>query len=1480
MKLTVMQGDYKTLQLLRMVSLLAAFLYIVFGFFVNHVLVIGTEGDFDAGSVAALLLVIPIMNFLFYRWKFLLYANALLLALIVGTFAVSGPTFIEVLLFLISSAAISGVSFRFARRLLSTEETSAAHEQMFQVLFRQSFEGVAVHEMIFDGQNRPVDYVFLKVNPAFEEYTGLRSDEILGKRATEVLPGIEESGFIEKYGAVLRTGDPVQFEQFSEPLQRYYRVSAYSMGGNRFATAFEDISEHRALERERHHLALEYETIFQSTQDAMFLVEVVDNETFRFIRNNDAHAKSTGLDSKGVSGKTPKELVGEELARTITANYRSCVQQRQPLSYEETLALPGGTRTWSTLLTPVVEEGRVTHIVGSSRDITDRKQTEDALREANAVLSSVLDNIPRVMLFLKDAGELKFVRHNLAAEKILGISRRDLYGSTDYDFFPREQADFFVDTDRSVLEQGESVEIPEETIQTAGGERILHTIKAPILNDEGDPIYLLGISEDITERKQTEDALREREAQLKEHKEKLDMILENITDTVWSYDMDQDGNCVSSYISPAGAKQLGISEEELNSSFDIWFSYVLSADLPGVLEVWDESIRNVHGRSYEYRIRRADGAIRWIRSKGDIVHMPDGGLRVVGVGQDITERKQAEDELRESEQRLNTLISQTPAVIYSYRIVDELPQITYVNDNVKHVLGFEPEDFIDDLEFFTECIHPEDSDRVFAMLPKVVTEGRAAQDCRFRDKHGHYRWLHDEQRLITHKDGTREVIGAWWDVTDRKEAEEEYKRYQKRLSQAQRFSQSGMWEYDITSGSLWWSAECERLFGLNAGEFAGTFAAFLDCVYPDDREYVASVNQPITEDEEGNNLEYDHRIIRQDGTIRWVRQSAGVVNEQTGKKVVGFAMDITESKEDAVELESQRSLLEGIIDGMDDVLAIQNPDHTILQYNKAGYQMLNLNPEEVSGKKCYELIGRSQECEECATSIALRTKQLASLEKYMPEMDAFLDCRSNPILDKEGNVTMVVEQIRDISDRKQAEKSLRESEERLQKMLDAIPDLVSIHTPDMDILYSNWNGYGAVSEEKRILQTKCYKTYRGFDHVCPDCQAVQVLQTKEPLKTEAKVLNDTWVDLRVIPLKNEAGEVELFVEWVRDITDRKQAEQEIQYLSFHDGLTGLYNRRFFDEELKRLDVPRNLPLTLMMVDVNGLKLTNDAFGHAVGDRLLRGVADVLRNTVRQDDIIARIGGDEFAILLPNTDEEESHRLKQRLIHRVSGETVEGLPLSVACGRAVKTNSSDDMSDIFEKAEDHMYRDKAAAKSSYRYRTTHLIMQTLYAKSPRERSHAERVSQLCGQIGTAMGLNQTEIDQLITAGKLHDIGKISIDNEILDKNGSLNESDWEQIKRHPRVGHSILSTVNDYGPLADNVLAHHERWDGAGYPNGRKGTEIPRMARIIAVADAYDAMTSDRPYRRAMSHEDAVEEMEACAGSQFDPEVVEVFVGMM
>lgn len=343
------------------------------------------------------------------------------------------------------------------------------------------------------------------------------------------------------------------------------------------------------------------------------------------------------------------------------------------------------------------------------------------------------------------------------------------------------------------------------------------------------------------------------------------------------------------------------------------------------------------------------------------------------------------------------------------------------------------------------------------------------------------------------------------------------------------------------------------------------------------------------------------------------------------------------------------------------------------------------------------------------------------------------------------------------------------------------------------------------------------------------------------------------------------------------IVKLKSSQNRIEYLSYRDPLTNLYNRRFFEEELIRLDSEKALPLTIIMADMNGLKLINDSLGHAVGDQLLRKAAEVLTRACPPYALIARVGGDEFVILLPNT---EAHRAKECVKHikiMAAGEQVGSVTVSLSLGYSTKNTQAEDIKDNLKLAEDQMYRNKLFESPSMRGKTINTIIHTLHEKNKREEAHSQRVSELCRQVGEVLGLPQSDIEELKTVGLLHDIGKIAIEESILNKPEKLTDSEWEEIKRHPEVGYRILSTVNNMSEMAEHVLAHHERWDGKGYPKGLQGAEIPFQARIIHIADAYDAMTSDRSYRAALSEEEAVAELLKQAGSQFDPELVWIFV---
>jgi len=367
-----------------------------------------------------------------------------------------------------------------------------------------------------------------------------------------------------------------------------------------------------------------------------------------------------------------------------------------------------------------------------------------------------------------------------------------------------------------------------------------------------------------------------------------------------------------------------------------------------------------------------------------------------------------------------------------------------------------------------------------------------------------------------------------------------------------------------------------------------------------------------------------------------------------------------------------------------------------------------------------------------------------------------------------------------------------------------------------------------------------------------------------------------WVELSAKSRFNAEGQIE-FVGISRNIEERKKDQLKNLYLSYHDQLTGLYNRRFYEEELLRLDTKRNLPLTIAIGDINGLKLINDSFGHLMGDELLKRAAWVIKEACRDDDIVARVGGDEFVIILPKTETLEAEKIAIRISKLAKEKKLGAIEPSISFGYETKTSMEQKIEDIFKSAEDHMYRNKLYESTSIKSKTIDIIMSALYEKNPRESLHSRRVSEVCEFIAQSMNLSSDDINQIKIAGLMHDIGKIGLDEKILNSVVKLNEEEWKEIKRHPEISYRILSSANEFSEIADFALAHHERWDGHGYPKGIKGEDIPLPARIIAIADSFDAMTNGRPYKKAYDEKDAIEEIKRCSGSQFDPKIVEVFV---
>jgi diguanylate cyclase (GGDEF)-like protein/PAS domain S-box-containing protein len=345
----------------------------------------------------------------------------------------------------------------------------------------------------------------------------------------------------------------------------------------------------------------------------------------------------------------------------------------------------------------------------------------------------------------------------------------------------------------------------------------------------------------------------------------------------------------------------------------------------------------------------------------------------------------------------------------------------------------------------------------------------------------------------------------------------------------------------------------------------------------------------------------------------------------------------------------------------------------------------------------------------------------------------------------------------------------------------------------------------------------------------------------------------------------------------KDISEKVREDKKISNITYHDTLTGLYNRTFFEEHVPDFDTAENLPLSIIMGDINGLKLTNDAFGHLNGDRLLEAAAAALKTSCRGGDLIVRWGGDEFIVILKNTDKAGAEDICSRIKLNAENEKVDFLNLSISLGYATKTGAAENFDDVLKAAEEMMYYVKLLESKSMKNKTLNIIMRTMYERSKTDSRHAENVSRLCGFIGGLLELNPVRISELELLGLVHDIGKVGINPGIALKPAQLNMAEWSEIKRHPEIGYHIISSSGEMAGIAAAVLTHHEKYDGSGYPEGLKGKDIPLMARILTVANAFDSMTTDRAYKKRMSRQEALRELAACSGKQFDPDIVAVFV---
>lgn len=496
----------------------------------------------------------------------------------------------------------------------------------------------------------------------------------------------------------------------------------------------------------------------------------------------------------------------------------------------------------------------------------------------------------------------------------------------------------------------------------------------------------------------------------------------------------------------------------------------------------------------------------------------------------------------------------------------------------------------------------------------------------------------------------------------------------------------------------------------------------------------------------------------------------------------------------------------------------------------------------------------------------------------------------------ENNICM----IQDISDFIKINETLQANETKYKKLylefedkqfllvslLNSINDL--IFYKDLDGVYLGCNKAFEKFVGKEREQIVGFTDYDLFDKEIAAFfrqKDQEMLKEKKQLKNEEFVPypDNHWVWLETIksPFYDLDGDILGLIGVSRDITERKKQEEEILYLNYHDILTGLCNRTFYEKEKGDIDKEENLPLSVIIGDINGLKLINDGFSLEEGDKILIEEANILKSCIREGDVLARTGGDEFTILLPKTDNAQAKIIVGKIKATCKdyaeevGNQIYGASLSLGYG--TKNSMEELLDQVSKSAEEEMYRAKLLESKSMHSAIIDSIKATLFEKSNETEKHDGRLGELSKKLGMELELNEKERVDLELVSTLHDIGKIGIDKNILEKPGKLSELEWHEIKKHPEIGCRIAKTVPELRNIAEYILCHHERWDGKGYPQGLSGDNIPYLARALSILDSYDAMIADRPYRKTLSKEAAIEEIEKNSGTQFDPVIAKIFV---
>ena len=553
--------------------------------------------------------------------------------------------------------------------------------------------------------------------------------------------------------------------------------------------------------------------------------------------------------------------------------------------------------------------------------------------------------------------------------------------------------------------------------------------------------------------------------------------------------------------------------------------------------------------------------------------------------------------------------------------------------------------------------------------------------------------------------------------------------------------------------------------------------------------------------------------------------------------------------------------------------------------------------EKIAGKKEEELIGCKKEdifdkdiCKMLNKSY-LEAKETGKVTvSEVMTYKGYDNCTIIPIKNNEGNVTALVSIVgieKDFSKLHEHEREIDFQKNLTRNITDILPGFVFCKSDTGEYIYANRECekfYEECGIDSIIGKTE-YEINKDLSQVEKSIAADNyVLETGETSFNETVIEYEggrkIYREVVRAPLKDSYGNIHGIVGRSLDVTERKIYENNLKYLSYTDILTQAKNRTYFEHMDRKYTRQGNLPIGIIMGDSNGLKFINDTFGHKHGDLLLIETANAMKRACKGIGEVFRFGGDEFAVLIPNATEELCDEVIKCIERECEKFKNNFYNISISLGSSLKEDKSTDIYDALKSAEEEVYRQKLVKGDSFKKSLLDSLKLTIAARSEEKSEHNRRVVENALKIAEKLNMTTEELEELTLTAELHDVGIIGINEEIINKKGPLNKIEYEEMKTHSEKGFRIVKALSPLKNVAYNILYHHEKWDGSGYPMGLKGEQIPIVSRIISICDTFDIITNPRTYKEEkMTTEKALEEIKRCSGTQFDPKLAGIFVGL-